>query len=138
MSFIFARAFVACAATLLAAEPVAAQTITATKTVNTVQTPARTTNMGAPSILIPPSSVGIDLCLGEASGAYGSAMLAITLSGPVRDRDCTDLRLSKWATDLGHPEVAYQIACASRPWREADAVTERRCVPPRRPWWRWW
>ena len=90
------------------------------------------TNMGAPTLLVPPSSIGIDLCLGEASGAYGSPMLAITLSTPRRDRDCTDLRLSKWAADLepGHPALAYQI--------EADAGTERRCIPPRRPWWRPW
>ena len=109
-----------------------------TKTVNTVQTPAQPTTSGAPTLLIPPSSVRLDLCLGEASGAYGSAMLAVTLSGPVRDRDCTDLRLSKWALDLqpGHPTLAYQIACASRTWRQADAVTERLCITPPRPWWR--
>ena len=108
----------------------------ATKTVNTVQTPARTSVNGAPSILIPPSSVGLDLCLGEASGAYASPMIAVTLSGPRRDEDCTAIRLSKWAADLQHPALAYQIGCASRPWREADAVTERLCIAPKRPWWR--
>ncbi len=124
------------ATVLLPAEGARAQT----KTVNTVQTPARVGVNAAPSILIPPSSIGIDLCLGEASGAYASPMLAITLSGPQRDEDCTDLRLSKWALDLqpGHPALAYQIACASRTWREADAVTERLCIPEPRPWWRFW
>ena len=105
-----------------------------------VNQPARIADMAAPTILVPPSSIGLDLCLGEASGAYGSSMLAITLSGPVRDRDCSDLRLSKWALDLapGHPALAYQIACASQTWRQADAVTERRCLPLGRSWWRLW
>ena len=109
-----------------------------TKTVNTGQPPGRTAVSGAPSILIPPSSIGIDLCLGEASGAYASPVIAVTLSGPRRDKACTALRLSKWAADLqpGYPALAYQIACASRTWREADSVTERLCIPQPRPWWR--
>ena len=72
-----------------------------------INQPVRATDMGQPTLLVPPSSIGIDLCLGEASGAYGSPMLAITLSTPHRDQDCTDLRLSKWAADLGagHPRA---------------------------------
>ena len=103
-----------------------------------VNQPARATDMGPPTLLVPPSSIGIDLCLGEASGAYGSPMLAITLSTPHRDQDCTDLRLSKWAWDSKHPALAYQIGCASKVWREADAVTEGLCIPQPRPWWRFW
>ena len=127
------RALVAGVIALAASSAIAAPT-------TQVNQPARATNMGPPTLLVPPSSIGIDLCLGEASGAYGSPMLAVTLSSPSRDKDCTDLRLSKWAADLepGHPALAYQIACQSQPWREADAVTERRCIPPRRPWWRPW
>ena len=100
--------------------PVLAQTTT-TKTLNTVQTPARVSTNGSPSVLIPPSSIGIDLCLGEGSGAYATSMLAITFNAPLRDSACSLLRQSKWAADLGHPEVAYQIMCASGDWKRADA-----------------
>ena len=119
---------------MLVASSAAAQTTG--KAVTT--TPSRTSVNGAPSILIPPSSVGIDLCLGEASGAYANPMLAVTLSGPRIDADCRALRLSKWAADLQHVALAYQIGCASRVWREADAMTERLCIRQPRPWWRFW
>ena len=99
----------------------------APKTVDTTQTPARATTNGAPTLLIPPSSIGIDLCLGELSGAYGSPMLAITLSAPQRDRVCSLLRQSKWASDLQRPDLAYQLMCASPDWRAADAKTDKRC-----------
>ncbi len=112
---------------ILALAPTLALAQAPTKTVNTVQTPARTTTNGAPSILIPPSSIGIDLCLGEASGAYGSPMLAITLSAAQRDQVCSLLRQAKWAADLQRPALAYQIMCASAEWRRADAKTERLC-----------
>ena len=89
--------------------------------------PARATDMGQPTLLIPPSSIGIDLCLGELSGAYGAPMIAITLSAPQRDRVCSLLRQSKWAADTQHPELAYQLMCGSSDWRAADAKTDKRC-----------
>ena len=101
--------------------------------------PARVADMTAPpGIILPASSAGLDLCIGTGSAAGANSMLAFTLSGPVRDSDCTDARLSKWAWDSGHVALSYQIGCASRVWREADAVTERRCIPQPRPWWRFW
>ena len=89
--------------------------------------PARATTGPAPSLLIPPSSIGIDLCLGEDSGAYGSAMLAVTISMARRDAVCSLLRQSKWAWDSQFPELSYQIMCASTDWRAADAKTVRLC-----------
>jgi hypothetical protein len=97
------------------------------KTVNSVNSSARQAVAGAPSLLIPPSSVGLDLCLGEDSGAYGNAMLAVTLSMARRDEVCSLIRQSKWAADLQHPDVSYQIMCRSGDWRAADAKTARLC-----------
>ena len=96
-----------------------------------VNQPARATDMGQPTLLIPPSSVGIDLCLGEASGAYGSPMLAITLSTPRRDRECALLRLSKWAADLQEPALAREIMCNSADWRAAALRVGKPCLADR-------
>ena len=93
--------------------------------------PARATDMGQPTLLIPPSSIGIDLCLGELSGAYGSPMLAITLSAPQRDRVCSLLRESKWAADLQEPALAREIMCNSPDWRAAAKRVGRPCSADR-------
>ena len=112
-----------------------------TKTVNTVQQNARQGVSGAPSLQVFTASAGqTDLCIGEVSGAYGNAMLAVTLDAPKRDLVCSLLRQSKWAVEIGEPDLGREIMCGSREWRAAAERVGRPCIANavRRAWWRFW
>ena len=124
---------------LMLTTPAIAQT--PAKTVNTVQQTARQTTAGAPTLQVFTASAGqSDLCVGEVSGAYGNAMLAVTLDAPKRDKVCSLLRQSKWASDLGEPDLGREIMCGSEEWRAAAARIGRPCLAPsgRVAWWRFW
>ena len=96
---------------------------------------ARVTTSGAACFFL---SDGSDNCVATGQAAGANSVLALTLAGPIRDSACTADRLSKLAGVLGHDRLAYQIACAVEVWRDADAMTERLCIPQPRPWWRFW
>ena len=118
------RALASCIA-VLAVTPALAQT----KTVNTVQQPARATVSGAPTLQIYSAAAGqADLCVGEVSGAYGNAMLAVTLNWTHRDRLCALIRQSKWAAEMGEVDLAREIMCSSADWRAAANRVGRPCL----------
>ena len=123
-------------AALLAAAPALAQA--PTSTTKSINQPQRETVGSAPTLQIFAASAGqSDLCIGEASGAYGSSVLAVTLDVDHRDLVCSLLRQSKWAADLGDPALSREIMCGSPDWRLAAARVGRPCAAPaRRAWWR--
>ncbi len=125
MSFLKALALLGSVA--LCACPALAQT--SSRTVATVQTPARETVAGTPALQIfSATSSQSDLCVGEVSGAYGGAMLAITLDWTHRDPLCALLRQSKWAAEIGEADLAREIMCQSPDWRAAAARVGRPCL----------
>ena len=129
MSILTPRAMLACAIAVLACSPALAQPTSAAKTVDTVQSSARQAVAGSPSLQVFTAAAGQpDLCIGEVSGAYGNAMLAVTLDFPRRDRECALLRKSKWAAEIGEADLAREIMCADADWRRAAARVGRPCL----------
>ena len=125
MSSLSPRALLACAL-LACASTAAAQ---ASKTVTTVQQPARQATASAPTLQIYSAASGqADLCVGEVSGAYGNAMLAVTLDWTHRDRLCALIRQSKWAAEMGEVDLAREIMCSSAEWRAAASRVGRPCL----------
>ena len=103
-------------ATALALLPglASAQGLAPTKTVNTVQTPARQTVSQPPALqLYGPAGSQSDLCIGELSGAYGNPMLAVTVDLTHLDQTCARLRQSWFLCAHGYCPAGVQLQCLS-------------------------